>query len=121
MPDVGSFLRGVEAGYRDRIDRWLTQNPPRDAVEYSQRACATAQSVRRLGLPLRGRFEAGDFTDDGESYVALARGSLTTFKRMLWSGDLGSLRERVRDVVNRDFTRGEWAQFVPGQPYVKSC
>ena len=34
----------VEASYRDRADRWRTQNPSRDAVERPQPACATARS-----------------------------------------------------------------------------
>jgi len=39
----------------------------------------------------------------------------------LWSERLGELRDRVCELVGRDLTRGEWARFLPGEDYRRTC
>ena len=40
---------------------------------------------------------------------------------LLWSDDRAALERRVCGALQRNLTRAEWAEYVPGQPYRETC
>ena len=48
-------------------------------------------------------------------------GSVTIWDRQLFSTNLESWRSRLCRLAGRNLTTEEWAQFLPGEPYRKTC
>ena len=61
------------------------------------------------------------FGSDGELVSGSANGSVTIWDRQLFSTDFDSWRTRLCRLAGRNLTTEEWAQFLPGQRYGKTC
>jgi hypothetical protein len=103
--------------------RWLaTGSSDRTVILWD---LADRARPRRLGTPLKGHDEmvtSVAFARDGRT---LATGSLD-FTAILWDlAELNSLRdhatERACALTQRGLDREEWARYVPGLPYERTC
>jgi WD40 repeat protein len=76
-----------------------------------------------IGQPLRapGGAYALAFGSDGELVSGSANGSVTIWDRQPFSTDFDSWRTRLCRLAGRNLTTEEWAQFLPGQRYEKTC
>jgi WD40 repeat protein len=79
-------------------------------------------SGRALGNALRsdvGSPLAVAFTADNR-FVS-AHGAVVEWDPILWRGTLEQFRERLCPAAGRNLRPEEWARFLPGRPYAKTC
>jgi WD40 repeat protein len=83
-------------------------------------------SFRLLGEPLR----YGDpdlpveveFAPDGSVMATAAYGSnVLLWDDVVWSRDLQAWKHALCPIVGRNLTLAEWREFLPGEPYRKTC
>ncbi len=79
----------------------------------AQRAIGAPISIR-LGPPASAEFVRGFLATASDDSAVL-------WDPILWSGDRRALTDRVCDAVDRDLSRAQWAQFVPNEPYHRTC
>jgi len=60
------------------------------------------------------------FSPDGKTLAAGYRGDLVRGGVALWDVDLASWRRHAGAIANRNFTREEWQEYFPDQPYRKT-
>ena len=80
------------------------------------------RSGRALGSALRS--DAGDpldlaFTPDNR--LLSAHGVVVEWDPILWRGTLEQFHERLCPTAGRNLRPEEWARFLPGQPYRRTC
>ena len=75
-----------------------------------------------LGTPGFYSLEGLAVGDDGKSLVTAAGdGSVIRWDPILLSRDYAAWRKRLCPFAGRNLTRPEWAQYIPGQPYRRTC
>ena len=75
-----------------------------------------------LGTPGFYSLEGLAVGDDGKSLVTAAGdGSVIRWDPILLSTDYAAWRKRLCPFAGRNLTRPEWAQYIPGQPYRRTC
>jgi WD40 repeat protein len=82
-----------------------------------------------LGQPLRNKgtdVNTLAFTSDDKRLVAAGStlgggANVLVWDGALWAHDADVLQARICGIVNRDFTRNEWADFRPGERYQAIC
>jgi hypothetical protein len=60
-------------------------------------------------------------SDGAELLSGGPNGAITIWDRQLFSTDFESWRTRLCRVAGRNLTTEEWAQFLPGERYRKTC
>ena len=82
-------------------------------------------SRRALGRPLRGHagWVSAVAADPHGNGLASAGedGAVRLWDPVLWSDDASPLRDRVCEGARRSLTRAEWAEYLPDQPYHRTC
>jgi WD40 repeat protein len=79
---------------------------------------------RLLGEPLKAdeNVVALAFERNGKRLNALAEdGTLVSWDGTLWTRRYADFRRRFCEVVDRNLTRSEWTEFLPDQPYRRTC
>lgn len=61
------------------------------------------------------------FSPTGDLLVSAQAGALVAWDPILWRGRLADFRDRLCPAAGRNLTRGEWARFLPGRPYARTC
>jgi WD40 repeat protein len=76
----------------------------------------------RLGKPLHAGSPTRTvaFSNDGRTLVSGGTG-MWLWNAILWSRSLAAFAGRLCPVANRQLTTAEWRQYVPGEPYRKTC
>ena len=76
----------------------------------------------RLGQPLQtgGPEPTVAFAADGQT-LASDGAALFLWSPILWSRRLSAFANRLCPVANRQLTRDEWRDFLPGEPYRETC
>ena len=79
-------------------------------------------SGRALGAPLRV-YPAfpGDLVFTPDDRLLSADGRIVEWDPILWRGTLEQFRERLCPSAGRNLRPEEWARFLPGQPYRRTC
>ncbi|MBV9415575.1 MAG: PD40 domain-containing protein, partial [Solirubrobacterales bacterium] len=82
-------------------------------------------TASRLAEPLEENGDSIAAVAFGGGSNTLALGSFDHTVRLITSPlrsiDADDLEQRLCDVVRRNFSRAEWREFVPDQPYAKTC
>jgi WD40 repeat protein len=79
---------------------------------------------RLLGEPLKAdeKVVALAFERNGKRLDAVAEdGTLMSWDGTLWTRRYADFRRRFCEVVDRNLTRSEWTEFLPDQPYRRTC
>lgn len=78
----------------------------------------------RIGEPLPGYGAVWglDFSPDGRLLASGGEtGSVYVRDQTAWSSDRSLFRDRLCTVAGRNMTRAEWHQFLPSEPYSRTC
>ena len=77
---------------------------------------------RALGTALRS--DAGtplDLVFTPDNRLLSAHGVVVEWDPILWRGTLEQFRDRLCPAAGRNLRPEEWARFLPGQPYRRTC
>jgi WD40 repeat protein len=70
--------------------------------------------------------DALTFSPAGDSLLSIGLESpqallIRTWDSRLWSGDRAAITARGCEIVTRNLTRREWSEFIPDEPYRRTC